>query len=78
MVSKRCALNICNSGRKGYYDNLFPILKELLLLPVTSASVELAKSSLGFIKLTRRNSVIENQINVFLLVFYHTDIFVIV
>ena len=52
----------------------------LLLLPSvtsTSTSVELANSSLGFIKSPGRSSVTENQLIVFLLLYCHRDIFVI-
>ena len=57
--------------------NIALIMKELLLLPVTSASVELANSSLGSAKLPWSNSMTKNHLNVFLLLFCHRDIFVI-
>ena len=50
-------------------------MKELLLLPVTSTSVELANSLLVLIRSPRRNSMTENQVNVFLFLFYHRDFF---
>ena len=57
--------------------NVILILKELLLLPVISATVELANSSLGFIRLPKRNSMTENQLSVFLLLFCRINIIVI-
>ena len=75
MVSKSALNNICNTGWKSqcYIDS-----EEPLLLPVTSATVELANSSLGFIRPPKRNSMTENQLNAFVMLFCYIDIFVIV
>ena len=46
-----------------------------LVLSITLASVELANSSLGFIKSPRSNSMTENQLNVFFWFFSAIEIF---
>ena len=62
---------------EGILSQCYTDYEELLLLPVTSASVELANSSLGLIKSPRRNSMTENQLTIFLFLFCNRDIFVI-
>jgi len=49
-------------------------MKRLLLLPVTSATVERANSALGFIKSARRNAMAQDRMNALLLLFCHNDI----
>lgn len=60
--------------RKECYPNILRILKLLLLLPVTSASVERANSALGFVKSARRNAMTQDRLNALLLLFCHKDI----
>ena len=49
-------------------------MKLLLLLPVTSATVERANSALGFIKSARRNAMVQDIMNALLLLVCHNDI----
>ena len=59
---------------KGCYPNIITIIHYLMILPVTSATVERANSALGFIKNARRNAMREDRLNALLLVFSHADI----
>ena len=64
MVSK-CALNnICNTGWKSqcYIDS-----EGTLAASINLATVEVGNSSLGFIRLPKRNLMTENKLNVSLL-----------
>ena len=56
------------------YPNIATILRILLLIPVTSASVERSNSSLKFIKTPLRATMGEERLNALMLLFVHKDI----
>jgi len=62
-----------NSNSK-LFPNVTHIFKSLLLLPVTSATVERANSSLKFLKSCRRNRIENDRLNSLLLLFVHKDL----
>jgi hypothetical protein len=55
--------------KKSSYPNVIRALQLLLLLPVTSASVERSNSALGFVKTSRRSTMKEDRLNSLLMVF---------
>ena len=59
-------------------ENNFPliskILKFLLLIPATAATVERAHSSLKFVKNDLRSSMSEDRMNAFMLLYIHKDL----
>jgi hypothetical protein len=56
------------------FPNIVTALHLLLLMPVTSASVERANSALKFLKSDRRNRMGEGRLNALLMLFMHRDI----
>ena len=54
--------------------NICAALRVLLLLPVRSAHIERAHSALKYIKTNLRNAMEEQQLNVLVLLYVHTDI----
>ena len=62
-----------NSNPK-VFPNIAHILKSLLLLPVTSSTVERANSALKFVKTCRRNRTENDRLNALLLLFVHSDL----
>ena len=60
--------------KKSSYPNVIRALQLLLLLPVTSASVERSNSALGFVKTSRRSTMKEDRLNSLLMVFCHKDL----
>ena len=61
----------CNSIA---YPNIFVILQILLVIPVTTASVERANSSLKFVKTALRSSMTNTRLNALIRLFVHRDI----
>lgn len=62
--------------KKGCYPNIIQILRLLLILPVTSATVERSNSALAFIKSARRSTMKEDRLNVLLILFTQKDLVV--
>ena len=61
----------CNSIA---YPNIFVILQIILVIPVTTASVERANSSLKFLKTALRSSMTNTGLNALIRPFAHRDI----
>ena len=61
---------------KSSYFRMFcmQVLKLLLVTPVTTASVERAKSALGFVKSDHRSTMSEGRLNALLRLYVHKDI----
>lgn len=56
------------------YPNIHTVLQLLLVIPVTTATVERANSSLKFIKTALRSTMTNHRLNALLRLFVHRDI----
>ena len=56
------------------YPNIAVILRVLLMIPATSASVECANSALKFVNNVCRSKMSEDQLNSLILMYVHKDI----
>ena len=65
------ALAECNSLA---YPNIHAILQILLVIPVTTASVERANSSLKFVKTALRSTMTNTRLNALLRLFVHWNV----
>ena len=61
------------SGQELLFPNVLRVLKLLLVIPVTTASVERANSALGFVKSDHRSTMSEGRLNALLRLYVHKD-----
>ena len=69
--------NICETLQQAndkLYPNICSLLKLLLVIPVTTASVERGNSSLKYVKSELRTTMTQDRLNVLILLFIHKDI----
>ena len=62
------------ASESGLYPNVLYLLKLMLTIPVTSASVERANSTLKFIKNPLRSTMSQNSLNAMVLGYKHKDL----
>lgn len=74
----KIATTLQRLSEEGLSEKLFPnivvILRTLLTLPATSASVERANSALKYVKNVYRSSMSEDRLNALILMYVHKDI----
>ena len=76
MPAKKKRKKTSVSGQELLFPNVLQVLKLLLVTPVTTASVELAKSALGFVKSDHRSTMSEasrGRLNALLRLYVHKD-----
>ena len=69
--------NICETLQQAndkLYPNICSLLKLLLVIPVTTASVERGNSSLKYVKSELRTTMTQDRLNALILLFIHKDI----
>jgi hypothetical protein len=62
------------SINSSFYPNLSTILRLLLLMPVSAASVERSHSALKDLKTKKRSTMCESRLNALMLLYIHRDI----
>ena len=62
------------SAANGLFPNVTYLLKLLLTIPVTSASVERSNSTLKYVKTSQRNSLSQASLNALVLGYKHRDL----
>ena len=68
------SLKLVETNRHKVYDLVYLLLKMVLLLPVATASVERAFSSMDFVKTKRRNKMSDSLLDDCLVTFIERDI----
>jgi hypothetical protein len=68
------SVKLVETNRHKVYDLVYLLIKLVLLLPVTTASVERAFSRMNFVKTKRRNKMIDNLLDDCLVTFIERDI----
>ena len=63
-----------HDGTEKLFPNVFVILRILLIIPATSATVERANSALRYVKNFYRSSMSESRLNALILMYIHRDI----
>ena len=63
-----------HDGTEKLFPNVFVILRILLIIPATNATVERANSALRYVKNSNRSSISEPCLNALILMYIHRDI----